>query len=301
MVEHGDEQSYYNGEVNDNGIPVEDEEYAALNPLYRPVFDIVTKNLSEPAVKAAARDHGIYYNPIDEGNSQRYYCFDWKDTYFPKLQRDVAKYFADQDDGIDQLSAYYIDGDEEVEAEDEVSEEDDFEKELEEYAYNDDALVEEVEDHQFKPIEKLDVNKKQSTADNNDKSSKVDTTFESYDGGFDTDVEESGIPTSSQCGSAYIAVASSALLIQLAASVGGVDSTTFESYDGGFDTDVKESGIPTSSQCANEFSLEVSAAEKNALNASHLKAGIHQSTVRNALNAPKLERKEDCNTFKGEK
>ena len=125
----GDEQSYYNGDVNDNGIPVEDEEYAAIHPLYKPIFVIVTTKLSESAVKAAAKKHGIYYNPIDQHKSQRYY-FDWVYKIFPKLQRDVAKYFADQEDGINQLSEYYIDGDEEVEEDEEVEDEE-FDDELE--------------------------------------------------------------------------------------------------------------------------------------------------------------------------
>ena len=131
MVEHGDEQSYYNGAVNDNGIPVEVEEYAALNPSYRPVFDIVTTKLPESAVKAAAKKHGIYYNPIDQHKSQRYY-FDWVYKIFPKLQRDVAKYFADQEDGINQLSEYYIDEEEEVEEDEEEVEDDEFDDEFRE-------------------------------------------------------------------------------------------------------------------------------------------------------------------------
>ena len=263
MVEHGDEQSYYNGAVNDNGIPVEDEEYATLHLLYKPVFDIVTTKLSESAVKAAARDHKIYYNPIDEDNSQRNYYFEWKNTYFPKLQRDVAKYFTDQDDGINQISEYYIDEEEEVEEDEEEVEDDEFDDELEKYAPKDDALVEEVDGLtstavQFKPIEKLDLNQKQSIAlDGNDESTNEDN---------------------------------------------GVDFTTFNSCgDGGFDTDAEESGIPTSSQLVNELSLQSFVGGKDVLDTSYLKEGIHQSTVRNALNAPKIGREEDCNTLKGEK
>ena len=63
MVEQfGNEEQCYCGDVNANGIPVEDEEYSVLHPLYKPVFDIVTSKLSEPAVKYAAKEHGISYN-----------------------------------------------------------------------------------------------------------------------------------------------------------------------------------------------------------------------------------------------
>jgi len=249
MLEHGDEEQCYCGDVNVNGIPVEDEEYAVLYPLYKPVFDIVTTNLSEPAVKHAAKEHGISYNPLDEDNSQKY-LFQWKFGEYPELQRKVAKYFAEQEDGINQLSPYYIDGDEEVEAEVEV-EDDEFDDELEKYAPKDDALVEDVDGLssivQFKPIEKLDLNQKQSIA-------------------FDESTNEDN----------------------------GVDSTTFDSCgDGGFDTDSQESNIP-------ELSSTSFVGEKDVLNTSNLKEGIHQSTVGNALNAPKLGREEDCNTFKGE-
>jgi len=207
MEEQFGEQSY-NGDVNDNGIPVEDKEYAAIHPLYKPIFVIVTTKLSETAVKAAARDHEIYYYPINEdNNSQRNYYLEWKNIYFPKLQRDVAKYFTDQEDGISKLSVYYIDGDEEeVEAEEE---DDEFDDELEKYAPKDDALVEDVDGLtstvQFKPIEKLDLNQKQSIGlDGNDESTNEDngvdsTAFNSYGvGGFDMDAQESNGPTNSQ-------------------------------------------------------------------------------------------------------
>ena len=86
MVEQfGNEEQCYCGDVNANGIPVEDEEYAALHPLYKPIFGIVTTKLSEPAVKYAAKEYGISYNPLDEDNSQKY-LFQWKFGEYPKLQ-----------------------------------------------------------------------------------------------------------------------------------------------------------------------------------------------------------------------
>ena len=263
----GDEQSYYNGDVNDNGIPVEDKEYAALNSFYKPVFDIVTKKLSEPAVKAAAKEHGISYNPLDEDNSQKY-LFQWKFGEYPELQRKVAKYFTEQEDGINQLSEYYIDDEEEVEEVEAQVEDDEFDDELEKYAPKDDALVEDVDGLtstvQFKPIEKLDLNQKQSIAlDDNDESTNENN---------------------------------------------GVDSTAFDSYgDGGFDTDAQESNVPTDSQLDELLSTSfvggkdvLATSYQDVLATSYLKQGIKQSTVGNALNAPKLGREEDCNTLKGE-
>ena len=65
------------------------------------------------------------------------------------------------------------------------------------------------------------------------------------------------------------------------------NGATFNSCcDGGFDTDSQES---------NTFF-----GGKDILDTSNLKEGIHQSTVGNALNASKLGREEDSNTFKGE-
>jgi len=253
MVEQfgNEEQQCYCGDVNANGIPVEDEEYAALHPLYKPIFGIVTTKLSEPAVKYAAKEHGISYNPLDEDNSQKY-LFQWKFGEYPKLQRKVAKYFAEQEDDINQLSPYYIDGDEEEEVEAEVEVEDDeFDDELERYAPKDDALVEDVDGLtstvQFKPIEKLHLNQEQLIgSDDNDESTN----------------EDNGATFNSCC-------------------------------DGGFDTDSQESNIP-------ELSSTTFVGGKDVLDTSYLKQGINQSTVGNALNAPKLGREEDCNTFKGE-
>ena len=174
------------------------------------IFVIVTTKLSESAVKAAAKNYGIYYYPINEdNNSQRNYFLEWKNIYFPKLQRDVAKYFTDQEDGINQISEYYIDEEEEVEEVEDEVEDDEFDDELEKYAPKDDALAKEVDGLtstvQFKPIEKLDLNQKQSIGlDGNDESTNEDngvdsTTFDSCgDGGFDTDAQESNVPTDSQ-------------------------------------------------------------------------------------------------------
>jgi len=89
------------------------QRHSSLHDSYKACFDIV-KQLTEDEVKDIAKEHRIYYNPIDECNSQRYYNVDWKHDIYPKLQKDVARYFCAKSGGVKDLSKYNNANEEEV-------------------------------------------------------------------------------------------------------------------------------------------------------------------------------------------
>ena len=81
------------------------QQHESLRISYKACHDII-QQLSEDKVKDIAKEHRIYYNPIDECNSQRYYNVDWEDDIYPKLQRDVARHFCAKCEGVKYLSKY---------------------------------------------------------------------------------------------------------------------------------------------------------------------------------------------------
>ena len=110
-----EEDIYQTIVVDEDGLLDGDyiQRHASLHDSYTACFDIV-KQLPENVVKDIANEHGIYYNPIDECNSQRYYNVDWEDDIYPKLQKDVARYFCAKCEGVKDLSKYISANEEEV-------------------------------------------------------------------------------------------------------------------------------------------------------------------------------------------
>jgi len=80
------------------------QRHASLHDSYRACFSIV-QQLPEDEVKDVAKEHGIYYNPLDEDNGQKY-LFEWEYRIYPKLQKDVARYFCAKCEGVKDLSKY---------------------------------------------------------------------------------------------------------------------------------------------------------------------------------------------------
>ena len=78
------------------------QQHESLRISYKACHDII-QQLPEDKVKDIANEHGIYYNPIDECNSQRYYNVDWGHDIYPKLQKDVARYFCAKCEGVKDL------------------------------------------------------------------------------------------------------------------------------------------------------------------------------------------------------
>ena len=115
-----EEDIYQTIVVDEDGLLDGDyiQRHASLHDSYTACFDIV-KQLPENVVKDIANEHGIYYNPLDEDNGQKY-LFEWEYRIYPKLQRDVARYFCAKREGVKDLSKYVSANEEEVAMEAEV-------------------------------------------------------------------------------------------------------------------------------------------------------------------------------------
>ena len=101
-----EEDIYQTIVVDEDGLLDGDyiQRYASLHDSYNACFSIV-KQLTEDEVKDIAKEHGIYYNPLDEDNGQKY-LFEWEYRIYPKLQRDVARYFCAKREGVKDVSKY---------------------------------------------------------------------------------------------------------------------------------------------------------------------------------------------------
>ena len=110
-----EEDIYQTIVVDEDGLLDGDyiQRHASLHDSYTACFDIV-KQLPENVVKDIANEHGIYYNPLDEDNGQKY-LFEWEYRIYPKMQRDVARYFCAKREGVKDLSKYVSANEEEGE------------------------------------------------------------------------------------------------------------------------------------------------------------------------------------------